>query len=132
MILVDSSVWIDYFRDTPTPEVSFLDRLLGQTSVGIPDLVLAEVLQGFQSPASFQHAKTLMLSYPVVLAGGPDAAVQAATNFRVLRSLGVTVRKTIDTLIATRCLLDGHELLFSDRDFNPFVEHLGLRSALRA
>lgn len=71
-----------------------------------------------------------MLSYPVVLVGGPDAAVQAAANYRALRSLGVTVRKTIDTLIATRCLLDGHALLYSDRVFDPFVQHLGLRAAL--
>lgn len=130
MILVDSSVWIDYFRGTATPEAELLDGLLGTEPVATGDLILAEVLQGFVSDRDFNQARKLMMNLGIVNLGGEDIAVQAARNFRVLRSLGVTVRKTIDTVIATRCIESRLPLLYSDRDFDPFVEHLGLRSAL--
>ena len=130
MILVDSSVWIDYFRGTATPEAELLDGLLGTELVATGDLILAEVLQGFVSDRDFNQARKLMMNLGIVNLGGEDIAVQAARNFRVLRSLGVTVRKTIDTVIATRCIESRLPLLYSDRDFDPFVEHLGLRSAL--
>lgn len=130
MILVDSSVWIDYFRGTATPQVERLDLLLGNEPIATGDLILTEVLQGFVSDRDFNQAKKLMASLVIVDLAGQDIAIQAAKNFRVLRSLGVTVRKTIDTVIATRCIESGLPLLYSDRDFDPFVEHLGLRSAL--
>lgn len=129
MILVDSSVWIDFFRGTPTPEVNVLDRLLGTEPVAIGDLILTEVLQGFRAQAAFDKARRLLASLDLVEIGGRDVAVQAARNFRLLRERGITVRKTIDTLIATRCLADGLTLLYSDRDFDPFVRHLGLEPA---
>lgn len=126
MILVDSSVWIDYFRGVATPQTDRLDALLGSEPLAIGDLMLAEVLQGFGSDRDFERALQLLRSLTVVEIGGEEIAIQAARNFRALRALGVTVRKTIDTLIATRCLADGHALLYSDRDFAPFVQHLGL------
>ncbi len=126
MILVDSSVWIDYFRGIPAPETDLLDRLLGQEPLAVGDLILTEVLQGFTSDRSFQTAERLLASLALIEIGGRAVALQAARNFRALRVLGVTVRKTIDTLIATRCIVDGVALLYSDRDFDPFVEHLGL------
>lgn len=130
MILVDSSVWIDYFRGTATPQAEKLDSLLGTEPVATGDLILTEVLQGFVSDRDFKQAKKLLTSLDVVNLAGRDIAIQAAKNFRALRALGVTVRKTIDTVIATRCIESRLTLLYSDRDFNPFVEHLGLRSAL--
>ena len=130
MILVDSSVWIDYFRGTPTPQTEKLDSLLASEPVVTGDLVLTEVLQGFGSERDFNRARKLLTSLVVVNLVGRDIAIQAARNFRALRALGINVRKTIDTLIATRCIASGLTLLYSDRDFDPFVQHLGLRSAL--
>jgi predicted nucleic acid-binding protein len=130
MILVDSSVWIDYFRGTVTPQTERLDELLGSEPVAVGDLILAEVLQGFSSDRDFNKARKLLTSLDMVAIGGVDIAIDAARNFRSLRELGITVRKTIDTLIATRCIEDDLELLFSDRDFDPFVEHLGMRSVM--
>ena len=129
MIVVDSSVWIDYFRGVRTPQSDKLDVLLGSQPLAVGDLMLAEVLQGFDSDRDFERGLRLLRTFVVVDIAGQDVAVQAARNFRALRSLGVTIRKTIDTLIATRCIMDGHELLYSDRDFDPFVQHLGLVSA---
>ena len=131
MILVDSSVWIDYFRGTPTPQAEKLDALLGSEPVATGDLVLTEVLQGFASERDFNQARKLLTSLVVVELGGQDIAIQAARNFRALRALGITVRKTIDTVIATRCIESGFTLLYSDQDFDPFVQHLGLRSAMQ-
>lgn len=130
MILVDSSVWIDYFNGTVTRETEKLDRLLGVEPVAVGDLILAEVLQGFRSESDFNEARRLLASLVVVQLGGEEIAVQAARNFRSLRAQGVTIRKTIDTLIATCCIENRYALLYSDRDFDPFVRHLGLRSAL--
>ena len=129
MILVDSSVWIDYFRGVPTRQAEMLDSLLGSEPVVTGDLILTEVLQGFVSDRDFNQAKKLLISVAVIDLGGKDIAIQAAKNFRLLRGLGVTVRKTIDTVIATRCIESDFKLLYSDRDFDPFVQHLGLRSA---
>jgi predicted nucleic acid-binding protein len=128
VILVDSSVWIDYFRGNMTPQTERLDSLLGSEPVAIGDLILTEVLQGFASDKEFNQAKKLLTLLIVVDLGGQDIAIQAAKNFRALRALGVTVRKTIDTVIATRCIEDGFTLIHSDRDFEPFVTHFGLRS----
>ena len=129
MILVDSSVWIDYFNGTGTSEAEKLDLLLGVEPLAIGDLILTEVLQGFDKDRDFNSARNLLSSMTIVELGGRDIAVQAARNFRALRKLGVTVRKTIDTVIATRCIESGYDLLHSDRDFEPFVQHLGLRAA---
>jgi predicted nucleic acid-binding protein len=130
MILVDSSVWIDYFRGTPTPQAEKLDGLLGDEPVAIGDLILAEVLQGFGSDKDFNKAKKLLTSLVVVELGSQEIAIQAAKNFRTLRSMGITVRKTIDTIIATYCIENSYTLLHRDRDFEPFVEHLGLRTVI--
>ena len=130
MILVDSSVWIDYFRGVATPQSDRLDGLLGREGLATGDVVLTEVLQDFSSDRDFNQALRLLSSLTLVQIGGEDIAVQAARNFRTLRARGVTVRKTIDTLIATRCIQDGYALLYSDRDFDPFAEHLGLQSAM--
>ncbi len=130
MILVDSSVWIDYFRGTATPQTDKLDALLGTEPVAIGDLILVEVLQGFWSDKDFNQAKKLLTALVPIDVGGQDIALQAASNHRALRVLGVIPRKTIDTLIATRCIVSGHTLLHSDHDFEPFVTHLGLRSVL--
>jgi predicted nucleic acid-binding protein len=130
MTLVDSSVWIDYFRGVTTPETDKLDALLGTEALLTGDLIVAEVLQGFSAESEFNTARQLMTTrLSVVSLVGPDNAVQAARNYRALRAQGVTIRKTIDTLIATYCIENGVSLLFSDRDFNPFVDYLGLRSA---
>lgn len=128
MILVDSSVWIDFFRGTASPQAERLDALLGKEPLLMGDLILAEVLQGFTSERDFNHAHRLLGALDLIEIGGRDVAVQAARNFRTLRGLGVTIRKTIDTLIATRCIEDGLSLLHCDRDFEPFTEHLGLES----
>jgi predicted nucleic acid-binding protein len=130
VILVDSSVWIDYFRGNRTPQAERLDALLGGEPLAIGDLILTEVLQGFASDKDFNQAKKLLTSLVVVNLGGSGIAIQSAKNYRTLRALGVTIRKTIDTLIATRCIEDGYTLLHSDQDFEPFVTHLGLRSVL--
>jgi predicted nucleic acid-binding protein len=128
LILVDSSVWIDYFNGCVTPQTDQLDTFLGRERLAIGDLILAEVLQGFNNDRDFAKAQRLLAALPVIQIGGLEIAISAARNFRALRKLGVTVRKTIDALIATRCIESGHELLHSDRDFEPFVQHLGLRS----
>ena len=130
MILVDSSIWFDYFRGTSTPEAEALDSLLGTEPIATGDLILTEVLQGFVTDRDFNQAKRLLTSLVIVDLAGQAIAVQAAKNLRLLRAHGITVRKTIDTVIATRCIESRLSLLYSDRDFDPFVEHLGLRSAL--
>ncbi|MEJ5999847.1 type II toxin-antitoxin system VapC family toxin [Paucibacter soli] len=131
MILVDSSVWVDYFRGAATVQTEKLDSLLGREPLAIGDLILAEVLQGFVTDRDFTQARKLLDSLDLVELGGKAIAIQAAKNFRTLRALGFTVRKTIDTIIATRCIEGGYTLLHSDRDFEPFVKHLGLRSAVQ-
>lgn len=130
MILVDSSVWIDYFRGTVTPQTDRLDSLLGTELIATGDLILTEVLQGFVSDKDFNQARKLLTTLIVADLAGQRIAVQAAKNFRTLRTAGVTVRKTIDTVIATYCIENKVPLIYSDRDFDPFVEHLGLRPAL--
>ena len=127
MILVDSSVWIDYFNGTITPQTEILDRLLSNQLLATGDLILTEVLRGFADERDFNEARKMLTSLIVVELGGQEIAIQAAKNFRALRNLGVTIRKTIDTVIATRCIESGYDLLHNDRDFDPFVEHLGLR-----
>lgn len=126
MILVDSSVWIDFLRNQPTPQAEWLDRNLGVEMLLVGDLILAEVLQGFTDDRGFDETRRLLGRLGQIAIGGPELAVEAARNYRRLRTLGVTVRGTVDALIATRCLVDGLVLLHSDRDFDPFERHLGL------
>jgi predicted nucleic acid-binding protein len=130
MILVDSSVWIDFLRGIATPQSLHLRDLLDKERLATADLVLAEVLQGSRGERDFSFVLQWMSTLPVVVIGSQDVAIEAARNHRRLRERGITVRKTIDTLIATRCIMDGFELLYSDRDFDPFVTHLGLKSAM--
>jgi hypothetical protein len=127
LILVDSSVWIDYFNGAITKQTGRLDGLLGREPLAIGDLILTEVLQGFADEREFNQARKLLTSLMVVELGGLEIAIQAAKNFRTLRRLGLTVRKTIDTVIATRCIESGYDLLHNDKDFDPFAKHLGLR-----
>ena len=129
MILVDSSVWIDYFKGAITPQTQKLDGLLGREPLAIGDLILTEVLQGFANERDFNAAREMLTALKVVELGGQGIAIQAARNFRTLRKLGLTVRKTIDSVIATRCIESGYDLLHNDRDFDPFARHLGLRVA---
>ncbi len=127
MILVDSSVWVDFFRNVATREAQWLDRNLGLEGLVIGDLILAEVLRGFRDDRGFDEARRLLGRLEQVTLCGADVAVEAARNFRRLRARGVTVRGTVDVIIATRCLVNGYRLLHSDRDFDPFEAHLGLR-----
>jgi len=127
--LVDSSVWIDYFNARATPETDLLDRLLSTERLLIGDLILTEVLQGFRSDADLSRAQGLLAALEFRPLAGREIAIAAAQNFRSLRAIGVTVRNTIDTLIATFCIAEGHELLHNDRDFDPFERHLALRVA---
>ena len=127
MILVDSSVWIDYLRGTGSWQTDALDAALGGGELIIGDLILAEVLQGFSFEKDYRNALELFDTLELINLGGKPVALEAAKNFRKLRSLGFTVRKTIDTIIATRCIMSGFELLHSDRDFEPFEKHLGLK-----
>jgi len=129
MIAVDSSVWIDYFNGRPTPQADRLHQALGEEPIVIGDLVLTEVLQGFRSDRAFRRAHRLLRVFPVVTMLGPVLAVNAARNYRTLRDAGVTVRKTIDVMIGTYCIEQKLPLLYSDRDFDPMVDHLGLKSA---
>ena len=129
MILVDSSVWIDYFRSADTPQVALLDSLFGRTRIAVGDLIAAEVLQGVRDDREFRLVKKVFDSFTKLELCGYDLALKASENYRLLRRRGVTVRKTMGTLIATRCIEDGLTLLHSDRDFVPFAKHLGLREA---
>ena len=127
MILVDTSVWIDYFRGSITAQTDKLDQLLGSEPLAIGDLILTEVLQGFAGEQDFNAPGKMLTALTIVELGGQEVAIQVARNFRALRKRGVTIRKTIDTVIATRCIESGYDLLHCDRDFDPFVKHLGLR-----
>ena len=127
MIIVDSSVWIDYFNGEITIETEKLDGLLQEEHVVIADLILTEILQGFRNDRDFAMALELLSALDTVNMLGWRQAVRSAENYRFLRKKGVTVRKTVDTIIATYCIENNHSLLYADRDFDPFVEFLGLR-----
>lgn len=129
-ILADSSVWIDFLTDRPSSQAESLAAALIRNDVVMGDLILVEILQGIRSDRRFDAVRDRLIRLPMIDVGGRHIAVQAAANYRALRARGITVRKTIDVLIATRCIVEGWALLYSDRDFDPFVAHLGLRSAL--
>ena len=127
MILVDSSVWIDYFNGRETTETDLLDEALGTDTICIGDIILAEVLQGFRNDKDYRLARELLLDLPIYQIMTPELALIGADNYRKLRKKGITVRKSVDNWIATFCIENQLPLLFSDKDFNPFVENLGLR-----
>lgn len=127
MTLVDTTVWIDYFRDRATPETDWLDREVSRQRLGLTDLILCEVLQGIRAPREFEAARAALEQFEIFSTGGIPLAVTAAQHYQTLRSQGVTIRKTIDCLIATFCLLHSHHLLHNDRDYDPFEARLGLR-----
>lgn len=126
MILVDSSVWIDYFDGTVCAETDRLDTLLGEDSIVMGDIILAEVLQGFSSDSEFKRVKALLEVLPFREMLRREVALQSARNYRMLRKQGVTVRKTLDVMIGTFCVLNGMPLLHNDRDFEPMEKLLGL------
>jgi len=130
MILVDTSVWVDYFHGRHTSQTERLDALLGNEPLGIGDLILTEVLQGFRSDSDSRTAKDLLTSLAVFEMLNVERAIQSAANYRLLRKRGVTIRKTVDVIIATFCIVENHALLFSDKDFTPFVEHLALHAVI--
>lgn len=129
MILVDSSVWVDYFSGNDSAEADFLDGILGDRAVAIGDLILTEVLQGFRHEKDYKVAKSLLEELTVLELLGKKMAIKSADNFRKLRKKGITIRKTADVIIASYCIEHSLPLLFSDKDFQPFLEHLGLRNA---
>ena len=126
MILVDSSVWIDYFNGNQTAQTDWLDSSLGDIPITIGDLILIEVLRGFQNDKDFKIARDLLLGIPFMSMGGEELAIESAMNYRFLRRKGVTVRKTIDVIIGTFCIHHQLTLLHCDRDFDPMVKYLGL------
>ena len=128
MVLVDSSVWIDYFNGCSTSQTDALDVLLGSDLVVIGDLILTEVLQGFRTDEDFRSARELLDPLDLRILGGRDVALAAAEHYRALRRRGVTVRKTIDVIIGTYCIMHQLPLLHADRDFDPMVRHLRLIS----
>ena len=129
MILVDSSVWIAYFRSADSPQVALLDSLFGRSPLAVGDLIAAEVLQGVRDQREFKWVKKTLDAFEHIDLAGYELAVKASENYRSLRAMGITIRKTMDTLIATRCIEDGLTLLHADQDFLPFSRHLGLKAA---
>jgi len=131
MIIVDTSVWVDFLNGHPTRECDALESILGVEPVGIGDIILVEILQGIRSDADYRKTKNRLASLPTFDMLGASRAVQSANYFRMLRKKGITIRKTADVIIAGFCIENGFPLLYSDRDFDPFVQHFGLREALR-
>jgi predicted nucleic acid-binding protein len=127
MVLVDTSVWVDYFNGADTPESDKLDSLIGSGHLLMGDLILAELLQGFTRESDYRRARDLLAEIPYVDLVGKQVALVTAENYRRLRTRGAAVRKTIDVIIGTFCILHDHELLHADRDFDPMEKHLGLR-----
>ena len=128
MILVDSSVWINYFNGLSTWQTDLLDNYLSHIPILIGDLILTEVLQGFKSDKDYETAEELLGALQFRQIGGYDVAIQSAQNYRTLRKAGVTIRKTIDVIIGTFCIMQGVSLLHDDRDFDPMVLHLNLQT----
>jgi predicted nucleic acid-binding protein len=126
VVIVDTTVWIEYFRGSSTPEAEWLDAQLGRRRLGLVDIILCEVLQGVRDERTAVEVERQLLKLQVLQSGGVDLARDAAKNYRLLRSRGRTVRKTVDCLIATFCIRERHELLHRDRDFDPFEQLLEL------
>lgn len=126
MVIVDTTVWVDYLRGVENPEVHWLHAEIVRQRLGLIDIILCEVLQGIPEQRSFDRVLRELIQYEIFASGGAEFAVAAARNFRALRQRGYTVRKTVDCLIATFCLREGHSLLHRDRDFDAFEHVLGL------
>ncbi|WP_245551599.1 type II toxin-antitoxin system VapC family toxin [Gilvimarinus chinensis] len=126
---MDSSVWIDFFSGNDSAEADLLDSILGNRAVAIGDLILTEVLQGFRHEKDYKLAKSLLEELTIYELLGKNMAIKNADNFRKLRKKGITIRKTADVIIASYCIEHNLPLLFSDKDFQPFVKHLGLQNA---
>ena len=127
MVIIDTTVWIDYLRGVLNEHTEWLDRELSRQRMGLTDLIVCEVLQGIRSDTAFAQVRRDLTRFQIFSTGGTDMAIAAAHNYRSLRRRGATVRKTIDCLIATFCLESGHRLLHRDRNFDLFEQHLGLR-----
>jgi predicted nucleic acid-binding protein len=127
MVIVDSSVWIDYLNDRENDQSAWLESSIGHEDIGLTSLILCEVLQGIRLDRQFVELSEELMEFSVFDGVTANIAVAAAQNFRTLQRLGFTVRKTIDCLIATFCIEEGHQLLHHDSDFDPFETHLGLR-----
>jgi predicted nucleic acid-binding protein len=127
MTVVDTTIWIDYLAGNVNSHTDWLDRELNQQRLGLTDLILCEILQGIRTDSDFRRVRRELSRFELLDTGGEALAVASAQNYRFLRSHGQTIRKTIDCLIATFCLVEGHSLLHRDHDFEPFETHLGLR-----
>lgn len=127
MLVVDTSVWVDYFNGVENPQTDFLNAILDKTPILIGDLVLAEVLQGFRHDPDFEKVRRILGKFMQESMVNPVLAVQSARNYRFLRQKRITVRKTMDSLIATFCIENDHELLHNDSDFDGYEKHLGMR-----
>ena len=128
MVLIDSSVWINYFNGIITWQTEILDQMLQQIPVYTGDLILTEVLQGFRRDTDYQKAKEIMSILPCKNLGGYDIAIQSAKNYRKLRKKGITVRKTVDLIIGSFCINENIPLLHDDKDFDPMAQYLGLKT----
>jgi predicted nucleic acid-binding protein len=127
MVIVDTTVWIDYFNGLHTLQTDWLDTQLTRQRLGLTDLILCEVLQGVRDDRQWQQLRRDLLKFEVFETGGINLAVAAAQIYRTLRRQGQTVRAAIDSLIATFCLLNGYDLLHNDRDYDVFEAALGLK-----
>jgi predicted nucleic acid-binding protein len=127
MLVVDTTVWVDYFNGVENPQTDFLHTVLDSTPILIGDLILAEVLQGFRYDPDFEKVRRTLDNFTQESMVNPELAVQSARNYRFLRQKGVTVCKTIDSLIATYCIENDHQLLHNDSDFDGYEQYLGLR-----
>jgi hypothetical protein len=127
MVIVDATVWIDYLGGVQNAETDWLDREMPLQRFGLTDMILCEVLQGIRDPSGFRRIRDQLLGFDVFQTGGAENAIAAATNYRILREHGYTVRKTVDCWIATFCLSSSYQLLHRDRDFDPFEKVLGMR-----
>jgi predicted nucleic acid-binding protein len=126
MVLVDTSVWIDYFRGIESRHTRILDEYLDSERVAIGDLIIVELLQGFKTKARIAAAYQIISRLEYYDLAGKDIAFKAAENYRLLRSRGITIRKTVDNIIGTFCIENQIKLLHNDRDFDPMARYLGL------
>ena len=127
MVIVDTTVWIDYLGGIPNAETEWLDREMPLQRIGLTDMIVCEVLQGIRDTGGFRQIRDQLLGFDVFPTGGTENAIAAASNYRALRQHGYTIRKTVDCWIATFCLLTGNQLLHRDHDFDPFERVLGLQ-----
>jgi predicted nucleic acid-binding protein len=127
MVIVDTTVWIDFLAGIPNPQTAWILREADRQRIGMIDLILCEILQGIRQDSEFIRTKDLLSGFHTFDTAGRNNAIATAQNYRYLRQRGYTVRKIIDCYIATFCISGGHSLLHRDRDFDPFERHLGLR-----